>query len=123
VWLDPGDADDALVWNENVAEFSSESVLAFDDVAIEDNASAVACTNDMSKPGVSASVRCLFAFLEVNERYRDLSTLSRTASFGHVRPHRPAASPTAVACAAVRSGAEQRALGSQQHFAKWPTAV
>ena len=37
----PRDTGNALVWNQNMAEFSAESVLSFDNVAVENDASAV----------------------------------------------------------------------------------
>src|SRR6202043_2382661 len=54
VRLDAGDTRYALIGNKHVAEFSAESVFALHHVAIEDDASAVAGTDDVGNRGLAA---------------------------------------------------------------------
>lgn len=44
--LNAGNAGDGVVGNENVAEFAAETIFSFDDVAVENNAAAVAGADD-----------------------------------------------------------------------------
>ena len=44
--IDSGGSRDALIWDQNVAEFSAETVFSFDYVTVEDDAAAIASADD-----------------------------------------------------------------------------
>src|ERR1039458_6725071 len=54
LWIHARGSGDALVRNQHVAEFSAESVLSLHDVAIEDDAAAVARPDDDRDGGLLA---------------------------------------------------------------------
>ena len=52
--IDAGGSGDALIRNQDVAEFSAESVFAFHYIAVEDDAAAVACADDAGDRSLAA---------------------------------------------------------------------